>query len=69
MTEKRYSLVYYADKGGVFIKNNETGTEWYHDSRASLLGIVNELNGLAEENERLRRCINEIYTIARLEEV
>jgi hypothetical protein len=24
---------------------------------------------IAEENERLRRCINEIYTIARLEEV
>jgi len=24
---------------------------------------------LKEENERLRRCINEIYTIARLEEV
>ena len=50
MTEKQYSLVYYADKGGAFIKNNETGTEWYHDSRASLLEIVNELNGLAEEN-------------------
>ena len=27
------------------------------------------LNELHEENERLRRCINEIYTIARLEEV
>lgn len=27
------------------------------------------LNELHEENERLRRCINTIYTIARLEEV
>ena len=27
------------------------------------------LNELHEENKRLRRCINEIYTIARLEEV
>lgn len=55
MTEKQYSLVYHADKGGAFIKNNETGTEWYHDSRASLLEIVNELNGLAEENEQLKK--------------
>ena len=55
MTEKRYSLVYYADKGGAFIKNNETGTEWYHDSIASLLEIVNKLNGLAEENEQLKQ--------------
>ena len=55
MTEKRYSLVYYADKGGAFIKNTETGTEWYHDSRAALLEIVNELNGLAEENQRLKK--------------
>lgn len=30
---------------------------------------VNKLNHLHEENERLRRCINTIYTIARLEEV
>ena len=60
MTEKRYSLVYYADKGGAFIKNNETGTEWYHDSRSSLLEIVNELNGLSDENEQLKSD-NKIY--------
>ena len=54
MTEKRYSLVYYADKGGAFIKNNETGIEWYHDSRASLLEIVDKLNELAEENHFLK---------------
>lgn len=29
----------------------------------------NEWRELKQENERLRRCINEIYTIARLEEV
>lgn len=28
-----------------------------------------KIQELQEENERLRRCINEIYTIARLEEV
>ena len=28
-----------------------------------------KIKELSEENERLRRCINEIYTIARLEEV
>ena len=31
--------------------------------------IATAMNELYEENERLRRCINEIYTIARLEEV
>ena len=31
-----------------------------------LVDLLNELN---EENERLRKCINEIYTIARLEEI
>ena len=69
MTEKRYSLVYYADKGGAFIKNNETGTEWYHDSRASLLEIVNELNGLAEENKELKVTNGEMEDyLARMEE-
>lgn len=62
MTEKQYSLVYYADKGGAFIKNNETGTEWYHDSRASLLEIVNELNELAEENKQLKQEMSDLGT-------
>ena len=30
MTEKQYSLVYHADKGGAFIKNNETGQMEYY---------------------------------------
>lgn len=63
MTEKQYSLVYYADKGGAFIKNNETGTEWYHDSRASLLEMVNKLNGLTEENEQLKSVVKEVIEL------
>lgn len=63
MTEKRYSLVYYADKGGAFIKNNKNGIEWYHDSRASLLEIVDELNGLAEENELIKQENKELKEI------
>ena len=35
-------------------------------TQSQVLKLLNELN---EENKRLRRCINEIYTIARLEEV
>ena len=31
--------------------------------------VVELLNELHEENERLRRCMNEIYIITRLEEV
>lgn len=31
--------------------------------------IATAMNELHEENERLRKCINTIYTIARLEEV
>jgi len=62
MTEKRYSLVYYADKGGAFIKNNENGTEWYHDSRASLLEIVDNLNELSEENKDNKAMIEFLST-------
>ena len=51
------------------VKDSVTG-EWYHtidnENAKRLCGLLNELH---EENERLRRCINEIYTIARLEEV
>jgi hypothetical protein len=39
------------------------------NSVANVESFVERLNDLHEENERLRRCINEIYTIARLEEV
>ena len=39
------------------------------DSIANVESFVERLNELNEENKRLRRCINAIYTIARLEEV
>ena len=38
----------------LFIRERDTKNEW---------------RKLKQENERLQRCINEIYTIARLEEV
>ena len=39
------------------------------DSIANVESFVERLNELNEENKRLRRCMNAIYTIARLEEV
>ena len=60
MTEKQYSLVYYADKGGTFIRDNKNSIEWYHDSRASLLEIVDKLNELADENEQLKKQLSKI---------
>ena len=43
----------------------EVNGQIYYGSN-DLMDLLNELH---EENKRLRRCINEIYTIARLEEV
>ena len=63
MTEKRYSLVYYADKGGAFIRDNKNSIEWYHDSRASLLEIVDKLNELAEENKELKEENQELLSL------
>ena len=48
---------------GEYIDENHTDRPLRNDE------VVELLNELSEENERLRRCINEIYTIARLEEV
>lgn len=50
------------------VTDNVTGKEYNCEMRIDdeLLELLNELS---EENERLRRCINAIYTIARLEEV
>ena len=50
------------------VTDHVTGKEYNCEMRIDdkLLELLNELS---EENERLRRCINEIYTIARLEEV
>ena len=52
------------------IVDNENKTFYFiADSIENVQFFVKRLNELNEENERLRRCINEIYTIARLEEV
>ena len=52
------------------IVDNENKTFYFiADSIENVQLFVKRLNELSEENERLRRCMNEIYTIARLEEV
>lgn len=52
------------------IVDNDNKTFYFIvDSIANVELFVERLNELHEENERLRRCINTIYTIARLEEV
>ena len=62
MTAKRFTLELY--DGTCRIKTIKDNGEVIYPPK-----IVELLNELHEENERLRRCINEIYTIARLEEV
>lgn len=52
------------------IVDNENKTFYFiADSIENVQLFIKRLNELNEENERLRRCINTIYTIARLEEV
>ena len=46
-----------------------TDDGYYTTDKQDLENLCELLNELTEKNERLRRCINEIYTIARLEEV
>ena len=60
MTVKRFKLVEYLPNV-IQIEDNHQKLNSHE--------IVDLLNELHEENKRLRRCINEIYTIARLEEV
>ena len=67
MTEKRFRVhewvKYSYSEIGEYIDENHTDKPLRNDE------VVELLNELSEENKRLRRCINEIYTIARLEEV
>lgn len=52
------------------IVDNENKTFYFiADSIENVQLFVKRLNELDEENERLRRCMNAIYTIVRLEEV
>ena len=67
MTEKRFRVnelvKYNYSEIGEYIDENHTDRPLRNDI------LVELLNELHEENQRLRRCMNEIYTIARLEEV
>ena len=50
-------------------EENQLLKERRHEDINDLSVIAMRYKALEKENERLRRCINEIYTIARLEEV
>lgn len=62
MTDKRFTV-----KKDCIVDNTDGG--YYTADKQDLNNLCELLNELHEENERLRRCINTIYTIARLEEV
>lgn len=63
MTEKRFIN---RDESVIDIHTDQLVNASSEDGAEVFVSWLNELH---EENERLRRCINEIYTIARLEEV
>ena len=78
MTAKRFEINkdmnLYEDKVETYelscLVDNDNKTFYFIvDSIANVESFVKRLNELDEENRRLRRCINAIYTIARLEEV
>lgn len=77
MTDKRFTInndMNFDDKVETYELNclvdNENKTFYFiADSIENVQLFIKRLNELNEENERLRKCINEIYTIARLEEV
>ena len=53
-------------------ENEQLKEQWKekrHEDINELSVIAMKYKALEKENERLRRCMNEIYTIARLEEV
>ena len=53
-------------------ENEQLKEQWKekrHEDINELSVIAMKYKALEKENERLRKCINEIYTIARLEEV
>ena len=59
MTEKRFILVEYVNKG-LFIQDNANDeTQYFQGSKASLEKVVDLLNSLTDENEQLKKdCSN-----------
>lgn len=58
MTEKRFILVEYVNKG-LFIQDNANDeTQYFQGSKASLEKVVDLLNDLSEKNEQLKQRIN-----------
>ena len=59
MTEKRFILVEYVNKG-LFIQDNANDeTQYFQGSKASLEKVVNLLNNLNDENEQLKKELSE----------
>ena len=55
MTEKRFILVEYVNKG-LFIQDNaDDETQYFQGSKSSLEKVVDLLNSLTDENEQLRK--------------
>ena len=58
MTEKRFILIEYANKG-LFIQDNANDeTQYFQGSKASLEKVVDLLNSLTDENEQLKHECN-----------
>ena len=58
MTEKRFILVEYVNKG-LFIQDNANDeTQYFQRSKASLEKVVDLLNSLNDENEQIKQRIN-----------
>lgn len=55
MTEKRFILVEYVNKG-LFIQDNaDDETQYFQGSKSSLEKVVDLLNSLTDENEQLKK--------------
>ena len=66
----RYVTIdYLMDLVNMLDEENTMLKERRHEDINELSVIAMKYKALEKENERLRKCINEIYTIARLEEV
>lgn len=55
MTEKRFILVEYVNKGLFIQDNTNDETQYFQGSKASLEKVVDLLNSLNDENEQLKK--------------